>query len=275
MRKSVPLKIVKSLLANSRNKCAFKACDHPIINENHLLIAELCHIEAYSENGPRFNPSNSIKKINSYENLVFLCHRHHKEVDSNPKTFDVASLKKIKTEHEKGLNKKPIFKFDFERFLKVNDEFNGYWTELQRLNDNEHLVDDLKIEIDTKIDFDKLMNKIRKDLEWLEKNHNALIKSDQLLFNDVKNFVGKFGGDVEKWDSVKYYNNPFLNRNWETHNLGIPNFLNKIEINLLVAELKYFEEFSKTNKLSKDQEKRIKNLKAELNEAAVSAGLID
>ncbi|RPD91830.1 hypothetical protein EGM88_14040 [Aureibaculum marinum] len=275
MRKSVPLNIVKSLLANSKNECAFKGCQHPIINDNHLLIAELCHIEAYSENGPRFNPENSIKEINSYDNLVFLCHRHHKEVDSDIKTYSVTELKKIKQEHEKDLKEKKVFHFDFERFLKINDEFNNFWSDLQNLNDNEHIIDDLKIEIDTKIGFDKLIDKIRNDLEWLDKNHNELIKSDQELFEDVKKFVKENGGDIKKWDEVRYYDNPFLDRNWEQHNLGIPNFLNKIKVNLLVVELKYFEEFSKTNKLTEQLEERIKNLKTELNEVAVSTGLID
>lgn len=275
MRKSIPLNIVKSLLANSKNECAFKGCTHPIINDSHLLIAELCHIEAYSENGPRFNPRNSIKEINSYDNLVFLCHRHHKEVDSDIETFDVAELKKIKIEHEKELKEKSVFYFDFDRFLKINAEFKNFWTYLQILNDNEHIIDDLKIEIDTRIGFDKLIDKIRTDLDWIDKNHNELIKSDEELFDDVKKFVVKHGGKIEGWKEIRYYDNPFLDRNWETHNLGIPNFLNKIRVNLLVAELKYFEEFSKTNKLSEEKEERVKNLKTELNKAAVSAGLID
>lgn len=275
MRKSVPLNIVKSLLANSKNECAFRGCQHPIINDNHLLIAELCHIEAYSENGPRFNSEKSIKEINSYDNLIFLCHRHHKEIDSDIKTFGVTELKKIKQEHEKGIKEKNVFHFDFERFLKINDEFNSFWSDLQNLNDNEHIIDDLKIKIDTKIGFDKLIDKVRNDLEWLDQNHNELVKSDDKLFDEVKKFVKQYGGDIKKWSEVRYYDNPFLDRNWEQHNIGIPNFLNKIRVNLLIIELKYLEEFSKTNKLTEHQEKRIKNLKNELNEIAVSAGLID
>ncbi|WP_422356804.1 hypothetical protein [Roseivirga pacifica] len=275
MRKAVPLNIIKSLLANSKNECAFKGYNHPIINENHLLIAELCHIEAYSENGPRFNSNSSIEQINSYENLLFFCHRHHKEVDSDTRTYSVQRLKKIKTDHEKELKGNDIFNFDFERFLKINDEFNTFWNELQHLNDHKHIIDDLKIEIDTRLGFDKLIDRIKTDLNWLQKNHNSLIKSDQTLFDEIKDFVSKNGGDIQKWEKVKYYENPFIDRNWESHNLGIPNFITKIRVNLLMVELKYFEEFSKTNKLSKDIKARIAKLKSELSEAAVRAGLID
>lgn len=90
---------IKFLILRSGNQCAFPGCNHEIFNSKNELIAECCHIEAAMPNGQRFNAQSSNEYRRSSENLVFLCHRHHKETD-NTDVYTVQKLKQIKSDHE-------------------------------------------------------------------------------------------------------------------------------------------------------------------------------
>ncbi len=93
-------KVKYRLYALSGNRCAL--CDSPIF-ENSCNTGEICHIQAISENGPRYNPNLTNEIVNSYENLILLCPRCHKRIDdeSNLNIFTVDYLKKYKNDHEK------------------------------------------------------------------------------------------------------------------------------------------------------------------------------
>jgi hypothetical protein len=91
--------ILRNLSIRSKNKCAFPGCDHPILTPRGEYIAELCHIEAAEPGGPRYNPLRSDEDRRSYENLLFLCHRHHKETDDELR-YSVTRLKEMKQAHE-------------------------------------------------------------------------------------------------------------------------------------------------------------------------------
>ena len=82
-RKAIKPETYRVLYARSGNKCAFPGCCTPIFEDNNQLTGECCHIEAYSEGGPRFNMSLSDDDKNSYDNLILMCSRHHKIIDGN------------------------------------------------------------------------------------------------------------------------------------------------------------------------------------------------
>lgn len=112
-RLAITKKVLRDIGIRSKNRCAFPGCNHLILNENGEYIAELCHIEAAERGGPRFNPSQTDEERRSIENLLFLCHQHHKETD-NEEIYTVDRLKQIKKEHEAL----PIVVFDHELLLK-------------------------------------------------------------------------------------------------------------------------------------------------------------
>ena len=87
------------LYALSGNECAL--CEKKIF-DNSCNTGEICHIEAISKNGPRYNPNLTNEIVNSYENLILLCPSCHKRIDdkSNLNKFTVDFLKKLKKEHE-------------------------------------------------------------------------------------------------------------------------------------------------------------------------------
>lgn len=98
-RLSIKPEIARSLFALSGNKCAFPGCNCKIISDNNTFIAQLCHIEAANEGGPRYNLSQTDEERRSAANLLLLCYEHHKETDDE-KVYTVERLREIKKAHE-------------------------------------------------------------------------------------------------------------------------------------------------------------------------------
>jgi hypothetical protein len=61
------------------------------------IFGEECHIVARSPGGPR---AADIANVDSYENLILLCRKHHKQVDDQRFHFTAQRLKEIKHKHE-------------------------------------------------------------------------------------------------------------------------------------------------------------------------------
>lgn len=98
---------IRLLLAKSGNQCGFDSCTEVIFNDSDQLIAECCHIEAALPEGERFNPNQTNEERRSFDNLIFLCHKHHKETDST-NIYTVPILKKLKSRHHKKFSEREI-----------------------------------------------------------------------------------------------------------------------------------------------------------------------
>lgn len=92
---------LRQLYTLSGNQCAFPGCTNPMFDMNGNFVGQVCHIEAASEGGERFNPDMSNEQRRDYDNLVLLCHSCHIETDKVYK-YPVAEMKKIKRDHEKS-----------------------------------------------------------------------------------------------------------------------------------------------------------------------------
>ena len=89
---------IRLLLVKSGNQCAFENCTDVIFSDAGNLVGECCHIEAALPGGERFNENQSNEERRSFENLIFLCHKHHIETnDTN--AFTTKRLKEIKQTH--------------------------------------------------------------------------------------------------------------------------------------------------------------------------------
>lgn len=98
-RETISAATLRKLYIVSGNRCAFPGCNHEIVDENGTLVAELCHIEAAMPGGERFNPDMTNKDRAKAENLLYLCHKHHKITDDVNK-YTVNEMLKIKRDHE-------------------------------------------------------------------------------------------------------------------------------------------------------------------------------
>lgn len=93
----------KILFAKSGNICAFPGCDLPIIAEvgdENKPLAEIAHMIAYEDNGPRSDPNLSVKDRNKASNLILLCPTHHTLIDKFEHQFNIYVLREMKMQHE-------------------------------------------------------------------------------------------------------------------------------------------------------------------------------
>lgn len=99
---------LKRLFALSGCECANPSCSNKLIAKDYnSILGEICHIEAASSDGPRFNPKQTNEERRSFDNLILLCESCHKIIDNkaNEKDYPVELLKKWKKNHqEKNLN---------------------------------------------------------------------------------------------------------------------------------------------------------------------------
>jgi hypothetical protein len=93
-------RIVKRLFALSNNVCAFPGCNSPISENSETTTGDMCHIKAKSPKGPRYDSEQTDTERNSFQNLILLCKRHHKIIDSDVNQYTVKKLKKMKKNHE-------------------------------------------------------------------------------------------------------------------------------------------------------------------------------
>lgn len=103
----VPAPEKNILWAMSGNRCAFPDCPEVLVQDGNILdgrvtIGEIAHIYGRSKIGPRPAPEGYPRKlIQSYENLMLLCPKHHKLIDGQPATYSVGVLLDMKSAHVK------------------------------------------------------------------------------------------------------------------------------------------------------------------------------
>jgi hypothetical protein len=95
---------LKKLFGLSGNQCSFPGCTATMVDKDAAVMSNICHIEAVSEKGKRYNPNMSKAERNDYPNLILLCHKHHYEIDHND-NYTVEKLKAMKSEHEEKMRK--------------------------------------------------------------------------------------------------------------------------------------------------------------------------
>ena len=86
-------------------KCEFRGCNS-FITEDFLTSAkcnfgDYAHIIASSENGPRGDKILSRELSDDFSNIMVLCKKHHKEIDTYPEKFTRDMLRSMKFEHER------------------------------------------------------------------------------------------------------------------------------------------------------------------------------
>ena len=103
---------LKKLYGRSGGQCSFLGCEEEIIQREHAdtNISEICHIEAHSEGGPRYNPNNT--EPDGYDNLILLCRNHHKIIDEKAANgewlYSVEQLKDMKRSHELSVSNRMV-----------------------------------------------------------------------------------------------------------------------------------------------------------------------
>lgn len=96
------LSTVKRIFALSANRCAFPRCELPIVEPSGVVTGIVCHIKARSRGGPRYDSKQNTEERHGYDNLLLMCSRHSKLIDSDPKTYTADVLLGMKQAQEKN-----------------------------------------------------------------------------------------------------------------------------------------------------------------------------
>lgn len=241
MSRNISEKTLRFLYGKSGNKCAFPGCNEPIFEEDGILTGECCHIEAFSPGGARYNTITSAKEKNVENNLILLCARHHKIIDAAPEKFTVECLKEMKKQHElqftketRELNDKMLYA------LKKSMEY--FWGSLEEID--KYDVTEHKIQIDTNRDIEGLLYDIEDIICRIDQILSSLRESDSNIADDLNNFLEHLGIDCTQFSVPSSLRHKFCCRNWEEHNLSLPNLLNLLKMYYLELSVKFIEKIS-------------------------------
>jgi hypothetical protein len=91
--------VIKRLFAVSSNRCAFPACTESLI-EGETVVGEVCHIKSARKGHPRYDSNQTETERNGFDNLILLCRKHHKIVDTEVDCYPPDLLTAMKKAHE-------------------------------------------------------------------------------------------------------------------------------------------------------------------------------
>ena len=102
---------LKILFALSGNQCAHPDCKNPVIvppteESDALVLNQICHIYALSEDGPRGKAGLTAKELNAPDNLILFCPTHHTIIDGQHETYPAVLLQQWKKTHETEIQKR-------------------------------------------------------------------------------------------------------------------------------------------------------------------------
>ncbi len=268
-RQSPKTETIRFLFAKSGNVCAFPGCTHELVTDDNLYVAEICHIEAAEPRGPRYNPNTIDEERRGHDNLIILCHAHHRRIDSDVSTYTVERLRQMKVEHESVVRER-VFRPDASVVSQVKREMESYWSVLAG-SQEEHPAQDLAVDVEPAATGVEVFRDTHTQLKKIETLLEHYKLSDEAAPRDLKELLHRLDYDLTPLESVPYYENPFELRNWEHHNLGSPNALLNMKALQLHAELLYLTEYVKLNSIDALARRRMEEVKAALLDIAASA----
>src|ERR1700674_5568382 len=95
------------IFVRAGGRCEFNGCNKFLLEHPLTLtqgnFAQMAHIVAFKEEGPRGASATRPAHINDVSNLMLLCPECHKLIDDHPDQYTVAGLEKYKQAHEERI----------------------------------------------------------------------------------------------------------------------------------------------------------------------------
>ncbi len=104
--RNISVPIQNLLWGRAAGRCQFAGCNKPLwlhhVTQETTNLAQKAHIWSFSNKGPRGNKGIEHEQINSFENLMLICHGCHTLIDDaiKEKKYTVEQLKQMKLQHE-------------------------------------------------------------------------------------------------------------------------------------------------------------------------------
>jgi len=141
---------------------------------------------------------------------------------------------------------------------------DGYWDKLKELYETRELSD-LAPRFNANISKLKLIERIEDDIKGLEKVHEHINNSYERMEEDLYKLLSKLGHDT-RVQEVGYWENPFINRDWEMRTMGLHNWTLHIKGGLLQLKVSSLEEEVISNPNNTELSNKLQSTKKELEE---------
>lgn len=104
-RKRIPEKVLLSLWSRAAGRCELCGKELDVAHAFDQLgnFGQVAHINAYSPGGPRYKADMTEDELNGIDNLMLLCHEHHKMIDDNAEDYPEGVLKRHKADWEDSI----------------------------------------------------------------------------------------------------------------------------------------------------------------------------
>lgn len=98
-------KDLKMVCMLSGSRCALPDCRRELVepgnsSDGAAILGELAHIKGENPGSARYDANMTPAERNGYSNRILICPTCHTKIDSQPNTFTVEELLRIKREHE-------------------------------------------------------------------------------------------------------------------------------------------------------------------------------
>ena len=125
-------------------------------------------------------------------------------------------------------------------------ETTFFWN---RQKQKEFKLQELKIERDFNLSIVQLFDELNEKVQAIQDYCDMCAESDsnEALQEDFKQLYEKLDINIPKFSSIPYYESPFINRNWEMHNIGRPNLFSHLRLCIAQLRVKVLEELLKHN----------------------------
>ena len=225
-----------------------------------IFVGEICHIEASSPKGPRYNKSQTNEERHSCENLIPLCHTHHRIIDTQIEKFSVKKLQEIKQNHESNFKENKILVNDEIVNQALKESFK-YWAKIEGICEEDDTG--VLLGADSNASFESLIENSKVQLNKLKDSFDQIVLSQDDVQKEIMIFLTNLGYDVKKIEDVKYYDDPlsFFYKNFDNYCLYIPNTFLLLERNIYQAEIKFYEQKLLSKNCTDLDKKKYKELK--------------
>ena len=263
----------RTLFAKTGNQCAFPGCHHPLIDDDNVFVAQVCHIEAAQPGGPRYNPEMTDEDRRSVDNLMVMCYRHHKTTD-NTEAYSASRLQRMKTEHESKWAER-LYALPEQALDKVIEEQMQFEGQVARVNARWVTSFDLAMHFrfhdDPAVHLNEICDSVSGIGSLLEDISGFLAK----LQTDIGSLLDKLGYDSTAYRRLSYYENPFENVFWERLALGLPNSLKTILFHSKALEAHLCFQRLRMHPNDSETRDKLDELKLQLSELASRSILHD
>lgn len=133
---------------------------------------------------------------------------------------------------------------------------------------------DMKIDFNFEQDIKESIDMLEYEIEGIEDFHDYISDSYSKMEEDLKQLLEKLEIDKKRIEEIPYYQNPFINRDWEMITF-FPNRIKKLKLAVLQIKLSYLHKKAEESMWSKELKEKIKKTKLELENVNTDVIYID